>query len=223
MWFTGDPFRAFSNPGSPFTAHGYTSSPHMDNFSDNAHHRRHHFHHKPQHSSLSHFASDTSETDVDTVTDYPFTQRNPDFEQFPRTQLRLPGRSSRGLRTDDILILPSTLTRIKISLHDAHHALRNIRVAVAGDMRLRDVVKQVLSQDYWSDARTYVKSRGEWIEAGSPTKVGGIVDLGHVAVNERGEVEVRIVIGGNRVRVRREVRGPSFGWERGSVERMRVY
>ncbi|OAL02482.1 hypothetical protein IQ06DRAFT_117057 [Phaeosphaeriaceae sp. SRC1lsM3a] len=197
----------------------------MDPFDNNTHHRdrRYPFNRKPKSSPVNPFASDLSERDIDTVADYHFAQAIPDFEHFRRTQLRLTDRYARALRADDILILPPALTRIKISLLEGHQLVRNIRVAVAGDMRLRDVIKQVLAQESLSDARTYVKSRGEWTEAASPVKVSGIVDLGRFAVNEKGEVEVRIVIGGSRVRMSRDVRGPSFGWERGSVERMRVY
>lgn len=87
-------------------------------------------------------------------------------------------------------------------------------------MRLRDVVKQILPQEYLGDAHVYVKSRGEWMEPGSPVKVSDVVELGRVARNERGEVEVRIVVDGG---VRRRESG--HGWERevGRVDRMRVY
>lgn len=91
-------------------------------------------------------------------------------------------------------------------------------------MRLRDVIKQVLSSEYLVDARTCVKLRGEWNEVGAPVRVGEIVGVGRYGVNERGEVEVRVVLGGgDGVRVGGMGQGPRFGWERGSVERLRVY
>jgi hypothetical protein len=219
-----DPFRHFANPPTPIPLQTYTSASTLGPyFNDFPHRPRRHIH-KGKHNHSTPF-SDASETDLDdtTDTDTPYTRRgrNIDFEHFPRTQLRLPRHTSNILRSDTILILPPTLTNLKITLH-THTLQRNntIRAAVAGDMRLRDVVKQILPHNYLCDVRVYVRSRGEWVEPGSPVKVSDIVELGRVTRNERGEVEIKIVAG---ERERDDRRG--HGWERevGRVDRMRVY
>ena len=160
---------------------------------------------------------------------YPRRREDPNIElasHFKRVQVRMPKKTAHDLRgADEILILPSSLTHLKISLH-AHYDKRTIRAAVAGDMRLRDVIKQLLPQEYLSDARAYVRSRGEWIEPGAPTKVSDVADLGRFAVNERREVEVKIVVGREREMGHARSGGVGrHGWERerGRVDRMRVY
>jgi hypothetical protein len=197
---------------------------------------------------LSRFDSDISETDSNTDTDdniytnhnrHHHHRRLPDFNHFPRTTLRLPKHTTHSLRPDTILILPTTLTNLKISLHaKILHQPRTIYAAVAGDMHLRDVIKQILPHEYLGDARVYMKNRGEWLEPGSLMKVSDIVDIGRFVRNERGEVEVKIVVSdGGRVDVREGKKGFSWererrresehGWEKevgvGRMERMRVY
>jgi hypothetical protein len=104
-----------------------------------------------------------------------------------------------------------------------------MRVAVAGDMRVRDVVKQVLPKEYLGDVTSFVKTRGEWVECGAPIKVGDVVDLGRFVVDGRGEVEVRIVVGRSDGGVVGRERGGGergYGYERemvGRMERMRVH
>jgi hypothetical protein len=88
------------------------------------------------------------------------------------------------------------------------------------------VIRQVLPQELLGDVKSYVKTRGEWVEAGSPMKVSDVAVLGRFVMNERGEVEVRIDIGGSSGREKRSVgEAGGYGWERemGRVERMRVY
>lgn len=63
-------------------------------------------------------------------------------------------------------------------------------------MRFRDVVKQIVPESGWSGGvRAYVKMRGAWQEPGC-VLVSQIVELGRFVLNERGEVEVKIEIGG---------------------------
>jgi hypothetical protein len=168
----------------------------------------------------------TIRTNLAVASTYPTHNPYPDldFEQFPRTQFRLPHRTSNTLRPDTILILPPTLINLKITLHT--HTLRRINTicaAVTGDMRLRDVVKQILPYELLCDAGVYVRSKGEWVKPGSSVKVSDVVEFGRVVRNERGEVEVRIVVGEKE----REGRtgGNGRGWERevGRVDRVRVY
>ncbi|KAL5121737.1 hypothetical protein ACEQ8H_000424 [Pleosporales sp. CAS-2024a] len=201
-------------------------------------------HKKLKHARPPHFTPETSEAGSETDMDmdpnahlYPYppthTTSFADFSPFPRTCLRLPQQTTSALRTDQILILPSHLTPLKISLH-THAPPRAIRAAVAGDMRLRDVVKQVLPHDLLGDARVHVKSRGEWVEPGNPIMVSHVVDLGRFATNERGEVEVRIMLARRERQGERDRQGYKWerrregarGWEKevgiGRVERMRM-
>jgi hypothetical protein len=227
MWLP-DAFHDFQNAPNPFPPHNFTST-NMDPHAGTPIYKPNRRYTKGQYKHVSQFPSDMSETDIDIDTESPYSSRIPDFEYFPRTSLRLPKHTSNSLRPDQILILPSTLTSLKISLH-THTPQRTIRAAVAGDMRLRDVIKQILPQEYLHDTRVYVKSRGEWVEPENPTKVSDIVDMGRFARNDKGEVEIRIVIGGGgreKREYRWERREEGHGWEKGvgfgRMERMRLY
>lgn len=213
MWLP-EALRHFQNPAAPFPSHNYTSTAPMDPYPASAPYKPTRRSNKTPYKHISHFLSSASDTEIDTDTD---TTRAPDFEHFPRTSVRMPKHTAHSLRAEQILILPPTLTALKISLH-SHGPKRTIRAAVAGDMRLRDVVEQVLAQEYLCDARVHVKSRGEWVETGSPMKVSDIAEMGRFARNERGEVEVKIVIAIAR-RERREYmwerREEGHGWEKG--------
>jgi hypothetical protein len=226
IWL-GESFRHFTNP-SPFPqprkymSDAYTAPPTYPPS------------HKPAkchtHRHASCFTPSTSETDLDeTDSDISPTRnhyRQPDFEHFPQISLRLPSKTARDLHTSEILVLPPSLTHLKIQLYTSNNTyLRTLRVAVAGDIRLRNVIKQVLPPEYWGDVKSYVKTRGEWVEPGSPTKVSDVVELGRFVVNERGEVQVRIVVGGGRERDMDGARGYEREMEMGRVEvgRMRVY
>jgi hypothetical protein len=138
--------------------------------------------------------SDFAEPNLGLDTDSTFTphRHNPDFEPFKRLSLRVSPRTFQVLRPNELLIVSHSLTHLKIILH-SHQ--RTIRVAVAGDMRLRDVLKQVLPHKHLHDARAYVRSQGGWVEPEAPMKVEDVVELGDFAMNEKEEVEVRIVLG----------------------------
>jgi hypothetical protein len=212
-----DPFCRFRTTSS-FPLHNYTA-PHVNPYTTH-HHRRPNKHHRPA------FGLDDSgfaEPDYDLDTDSTFTPHlhdaHPDFEPFKRLSLRVSPRAFHALRPNELLIVSPVLTHLKISLHGHHHT---ICVAVAGDMRLRDVVKQVLPHEHLYDARVYVKSRSEWIEPETPMKVRDVAELGEFVTNEKEEIEVRIVLG----RAGMEKRGSAgHGWEReiGRMERMRVF
>jgi hypothetical protein len=224
IWL-GDPYRRFSTTISSSPVHNYIPT-HIAPYTDpNAYQLRHH--RRPNKRLHTLFGSEESEfgdPDYDRETSSALNDRldsphhDPNFEQFHSMHLRVPKRTAHDLRNDEILLLPPSLTHLKISLH-AHP--RTIRVAIAGDMRLRDVIKQILPQEYLHDARVYVKRRDEWIEAGSPTKVSDIAQSGQSVLNERSEVEVRLVVGG---REKGEGMG-RHGWgrEMGRIERMRMF
>lgn len=255
-----DPYRQHSKH-SFFSLHTYTP-PHISPYTDphafqprkDSH--RHAAKYVPAHRRRSAFdisASELSEhSDFDMDTDstandrlhiphrrHRFPEIEPDFDvasHFTRTQVRLPRKTAHELRSsDEILILPPCLTHLKVSLF-AQHSSRKMRVAVAGDMRLRDVIKQLLPQEYLRDTRVYVKARDEWVEPGAQTKVGDVRDLGQFVMNERNEIEVRVIVGNNdagreRGRVGENVHMRvseglgKHGWERerAGMERMRVF
>lgn len=156
--------------------------------------------------------------------------------QFKRMHIRVPKHTSRELRNDEILIIPSILTHLKISVY-SNDDKDVIRAAMAGDMRMRDVLKQILPQECLPDAKSYVRRRGEWTEPGGSILISQVVELGRFAMDESGEVEVRVVVGDGRKQERERERakererqrergmGRYGGWEReiGRTERMRVY
>ena len=101
---------------------------------------------------------------------------------------------------DEILLLPPLLTRLRVQMRRSH-GTETLRVNVAGDMPFRDVVEQLLSEsELNAGVQAYVKMRGAWLEPGC-VLVSHIMEQGRFVLNERGEVDVKIEIGGGgRVR-----------------------
>jgi hypothetical protein len=228
IWL-GESFSHFTNPSPLPRSHEYMSDAYTAPPSYPPSRKPNKYH---PHRHASRFTPSSSETDLDETDSDIFPTRNQhrqlDFEHFPQISVRLPSKIARDLHTSEILILPSTLTRLKILLYATNNTyLRTLRAVVAGDMRLRDVIKQILPSEYWGDMKSYVKTSGEWVEPGSPTKVSDVAELGRFVVNERGQVEVRIVVGGGRERERERdgAHGHKREMEMGRVEvgRMRVY
>ncbi|CAO2649513.1 Nn.00g068980.m01.CDS01 [Neocucurbitaria sp. VM-36] len=118
-------------------------------------------------------------------------------------RVKFPQRSieTLGLREDDVLILTPALKLWRLKVHiRSHHATETLCAAVAGDVRLRDVVKQLLPAAFSGEVRVHVKARGEWQEPGLAVKVGDIAAVGR-------EVEVKIVVTSEGL----ERRGPALG------------
>ena len=103
---------------------------------------------------------------------------------------------------DEILILPPLLTRLRVQMR-SRDGNETLRVNVAGDMPFRDVVTQLVPEAEWSVSgrvKAWVKMRGAWLEPGCAL-VSRIMEQGRFVLNERGEVDVKIEIGGGgRVR-----------------------
>lgn len=237
FWLS-DPFDSFTKRPSPvqtpYSYDYYNTAPPTHNHRDPKEH--HHNHATP-------YTPSTSDSDIDTITDsdtlhpiYPpyshhqhksrhhFTPP-PSIQDCPSRNVRLPTQSAQLLHPTEILILPPTLTHLKISLEPTSSARSTIRAAVQPSMRLRDVVKQLVPAEHLPAARVYVKLRGEWVEAGSPLKVGEIGEMGRYVRGERegsGSVRVRVVV--EQREREREVERRGFGFEMGGrVESMRVY
>jgi hypothetical protein len=94
---------------------------------------------------------------------------------------------------DDILVLPPTLTRICVRIKSLH-SNETLHAAVAGDMRFRDVVKQLVPEMYHGEVRAYVKMRGAWQEPGL-IRLSQIMEQGRFVLNESEELDVKIEIG----------------------------
>lgn len=193
----------------------------------------------PQHhrgSKKPTYTPSTSVSDLDTITDadtyspydrapkahhrqrFDHISSQPYFHPFTPLTLRLPPTSAQSLHPSEILILPSTLTHLKISLEPTSSSRSTIRAAVPPSMRLRDVIKQMVPSEHLAMARVYVKLRGEWVEAGAPVRVGECGELGRC----RGEESVRVKVVVVEQRERVESRG--FGFEMGGrIEKMRIY
>jgi hypothetical protein len=112
---------------------------------------------------------------------------------FTRIPIKLPQQTADLLRKDEILILPPTLTRMRVQMR-RNHATEVLRATVAGDMRFRDVVKQLVPAGCTGEVRAYVKMRGAWQEPGL-FLLSQIVEQGRFVLNERGEVDVKIEFG----------------------------
>ena len=102
---------------------------------------------------------------------------------------------SENISRDDILILPPSLTRLRVQMKSPACASEILHATVAGDMLFRDAVKQLVPERYHGEVRAYVKMRGEWQEPGR-FLVSQIMEQGRFVSNERGELEVKIEIGG---------------------------
>ncbi|KAF2128490.1 hypothetical protein P153DRAFT_386609 [Dothidotthia symphoricarpi CBS 119687] len=137
---------------------------------------------------------------------------------FHRVACRMPARTAEALdlARDEVLVLPLQLTRLRVRIYSGSRDVQSVRAVVAGDMRVRDVVGQVVGA---GDVRVYVKRGGRWVEPGAGVKMSGVVEQqGWFAGEEQREVEVKIEVGDG---------GGGFGrrfereMERG-VERMRM-
>ncbi|KAH7087616.1 hypothetical protein FB567DRAFT_443052 [Paraphoma chrysanthemicola] len=240
MW-SPDPFHHRKDSSLPITKkHNVANMNPYTNYYTESHdylpqHRRRHdpFHQSSFYFEGSDFSDveygDTYSLDTDTTLDNrlqsPYSPRrhttSPIAKSFKRVQIRMPRRAAEQLREDDVLIVSPDLTRLRIQVRTAH-SNEAMRVAVAGDMRLRDVVKQVLPTAHGEEVHVQVKVREEWIAVSGSHMMSEIVEHGRGVLNSRQDVEVRISIGSVREKQPRiDVRG----WEHeiGRMERMRVY
>lgn len=124
---------------------------------------------------------------------------------FPSISLRLPPHHP-PLQQSSILILPSKLTylNVSISLHQHHHfptsndtkSLETLHVAVAGDIWLHEVVKQILPAEWARDTRRDVKvlvwASREWVEVPARGLVGDVSGV----VRDGEEVRIKVVLRG---------------------------
>jgi hypothetical protein len=222
-----DPFRHFAMPPSPVVPYIYTALPTDPRTDDPIVQPRHHRRCNGRyHRHLSHPNPDINDTDHDTDTGFEYSIRHADFEHFSRTQIRLPNQTAQNLCNNDILILSPSMETIEISLHMPHYNVpsRAIRVAAAGAMRMNDVVKQVLPQEFVGIAEMYVKTRGGFAEIGPRARVNDVVELRRSDTNETKDVGVVVFVGG-RMEDAKGPRNGVHGWERemGRTERMRVF
>jgi hypothetical protein len=266
-----DPFHRFTTPSHPhpYPIHTYACPPPQSNT------HYHDYPHKsdpPRRPSGAHHRSDYNqarrrthiepessdftdvEYDLDTESSFDNRQRTPRYHSIPTTTstpclrtltVQTPASTSSTLKQNTILILPPTLTHLRIQIRTPH-STDTLHAAVAGDISLRDVAKQLLPAREWREARVYAKLKGEWQETGALVMLSGIGELGRFGRNVAGEVEVRIVVGGGggdrgrrrRTSGQRGMRGVDGmerekgrervevkGWERemARLDRMRLY
>lgn len=92
-----------------------------------------------------------------------------------------------GMRNDDILILPAVHPmRLKIHIRKNHHSVRTLRTLVATDMKLSDVVREVLPDQSHRETQVFIKWNGGWVDPGEGVSVRGLMEQGIR------DVEVRI-------------------------------
>ncbi|KAH7074692.1 hypothetical protein BKA63DRAFT_319519 [Paraphoma chrysanthemicola] len=237
MW-SPDPFHRSKDSSFPITKKGDVN-PYTNYYTDSHDYfpkhrrRRDPFHQSPFYVEGSDFSDvefdDTYSLDTDTTLDNRLQSAylprrhttSPLAINFKRVQIRMLKRVAEHVHEDEVLILSPDLTRLRIQVRSAHSS-ESMRAAVAGDMRLRDVVKQVLSNAHGGEVLVQVKVRGEWVDISGSHMISEIVEHGRGVLNSRQEVEVRVSVGtGREKKPRTDVRG----WEHeiGRMERMRVY
>ncbi|EDU40451.1 hypothetical protein TUN199_10514 [Pyrenophora tritici-repentis] len=151
------------------------------------------------------------------------TPTPPDLDmdsEFRRTSIRLPRKAAEKLERDTILILPSTLTRLRVYIRSPYSGGGSgttdaLHVVVAGDMRFRDVLRQLIGTRARGQAETraFVRIKGAWVEPGV-ARVSEVVEQGRWVVDERGEVEVKIEVGGVEKEGRESGKRGIKAWER---------
>lgn len=116
---------------------------------------------------------------------------------FKRTSIKLTRKSAEKLERDTILILPPTLTRLRVHMRTLYSGTaETLHVTVAGDVHFSDVVRQLVpSTQLPAGTRGYVRMRGSWQEPGA-VRVSDLVGQGRGVMNEWGEMDVKIELGG---------------------------
>ncbi|KAF2254069.1 hypothetical protein BU26DRAFT_548385 [Trematosphaeria pertusa] len=126
----------------------------------------------------------------------------PTTMSFLRAPIKLPSSSPATYlsSSSEILILP-TLSHITVHLKiSSHTATQTLRAAVAGNLRLREIIKQLLGptvEQY--DVRVLVKSRGSWEQPSLETRISDIKEAGYwFSRSGRGDAEIRVECVGRR-------------------------
>ncbi|OAL51049.1 hypothetical protein IQ07DRAFT_409364 [Pyrenochaeta sp. DS3sAY3a] len=131
-------------------------------------------------------------------------------------KVRLPEQAieALGVRDDDVLIMPAGLIRMKVHLRCAM-GKDTLQASVAGDMRVRDVLKQVVPADYAGEVWVWFRLRGEWQKLDGGLKVSQLSGMNRRQADEKPEVEVMIeVAGGGGHGVGGMMNMRSYEWER---------
>ncbi|RMZ73209.1 hypothetical protein GMOD_00009018 [Pyrenophora seminiperda CCB06] len=196
------------------------ATPPSDDYPPFLQHHHHRHHRRPE------WTPDTTTPTITTPTNRFVVDPENDFR---RTTVRLPRRMAEKMEREAVLVLPPTLTRLRVHIRSSSYGgggggtMDPLHVAVAGDMRFRDVVKQLVGArggqgQGHMEVRAFVRMRGSWVEPGA-ARVSEVVEQGRWVVDERGEVEVKIEVSGGASGgggVEREGRGKRAvkAWER---------
>jgi hypothetical protein len=211
---------------SPIEPHVYTTLPKDRSIGDSDYCRRCNDRYHCKHHYFSHLTPDISDTDLDTDQVLQSSSRHADYEHYSRTQFRLCSLPAHDLHDNEILVLSPSMETIKIAVHipGCRSSSRAIRVAVAGHIRILDVVKKVVPKDVLYHGEIQVKTWGTLMELGPHMTVGDVAKMWRSIMKETEDVEVRVVVGGS-VKDAKGPRDAVHGWERemGRTERMRVF
>lgn len=96
---------------------------------------------------------------------------------FARVNVNLPLTVRRQLGHDEVLIMPSHLHKLNVSVKKPGHRTQFLRASVAGNMRLRSVVHQILGSDT-SRVDVYVQLRNTWKHVGLDTRLDAFARVG---------------------------------------------
>ncbi|KAF2868520.1 hypothetical protein BDV95DRAFT_461317, partial [Massariosphaeria phaeospora] len=113
---------------------------------------------------------------------------------YQRVSVAFPLAFSPNLSREDVLILPH-LTKLRARVSQFGSGTDTVvRAAVAGNMRLREIVPQLVSGTDEYNIVVYVKSRGSYVAAPLDTKLHDIRDVGFGLSRGSGEVELKIEV-----------------------------
>ncbi|KAF2262101.1 hypothetical protein CC78DRAFT_583024 [Lojkania enalia] len=165
------------------------------------HFRRHsrHFHHSHRFSSIS------QRTKCDSYSEFSYQsvehdryERHTVTEPFPVHQLTVPFASytSPRLSRDEVLIIPTSLIKAHITVGKASR-LSSFRAAVAGNMKVRDVVVQVVPRAIEYDITVLNYSMGDlaWSYVHMDMRISAMRRHGLRAGRDEARMLLHIVVG----------------------------
>jgi hypothetical protein len=120
---------------------------------------------------------------------------------YTRALINMPLASQHQVSQDEVLIRPSRVYRLTLSIKFSGHRTRVVHAVAAGNMRLRSLVWEVLGgSTYGADVR--VEARGAKLKPGLDLTLEHMINAGAKGWNGNGRmkiyIEVKPPLGGGR-------------------------
>lgn len=97
---------------------------------------------------------------------------------FSRVTINLPLTLHHQLSSNEVLILPSPFYKLTAHVSFPGHRTRTLGVAVAGNMRLRSIMAQILG-DNTQGVDVWVEGRNGWVRPGLDTRIDDVMRSCH--------------------------------------------